>query len=65
MKHGIWALLLAITTPVWAVHDWTLARIVKIDASAKFTPYKVGQEFRFAVIEKNGHFEVHKMEPSK
>lgn len=65
MKHGIWVLLLAITTPVWAVHDWTLARIVKIDESAKLTRYKVGQEFRFAAIEKKGHFEVHQMEPAK
>jgi hypothetical protein len=65
MKHGIWAFLLAITTPVWAVHDLTLARIDKINASAKLTSYKVGQEFRFAVIEKNGHFVVHHLEPEK
>ena len=31
MKHGILALLLVCTTSVWAVADWTLARIVKIE----------------------------------
>jgi Cu/Ag efflux protein CusF len=31
MKHGIWALLLACTTSVWAVPDWTQAHIVKIE----------------------------------
>ena len=31
MKHGILALLFAFTTSAWAVPDWTLARIVKIE----------------------------------
>jgi Cu/Ag efflux protein CusF len=31
MKHGIWALVLASNTVVWAAPDWTQARIVKLE----------------------------------
>lgn len=61
MKHGLWALLLACTTSVWAVPDWTQADIVKIELA----PVKVGQTVRFTVTETNGHLVVDQMEPAK
>jgi len=35
MKPGIWALVLACGTSICAAPAWTLARIVKIDETAK------------------------------
>lgn len=61
MKHGLWALVLACTTSVWAVPDWTQADIVKIEQA----PVKVGQKVRFTVTETNGHLVVDQMEPAK
>ena len=61
MKQGLWALLLACTTSVWAVPDWTQADSIKIEQA----PVKVGQKVRFTVTKTNGHLVVDQMEPAK